>query len=45
LRLWISIPEPLPLGERLRTARSFAAVVGTAALELARERARGYSGA
>lgn len=40
LRLWISIPEALPLIERLRTAHSFASVVGTAALELARERYR-----
>lgn len=41
LRLWITIPEPRALGERLRTWQSLAAVAGTAALELARERARG----
>jgi hypothetical protein len=40
LRLWISIPEPLPLAERLRTWLSLASVVGTAALELIRERQR-----
>jgi hypothetical protein len=40
LRLWISIPEPLPLGERLRTWLSLATVVSTAALELVRERGR-----
>lgn len=40
LRLWISIPEPLPLLTRLRTARSMVSLVGTAALELARERGR-----
>jgi hypothetical protein len=45
LRLWISIPELLPLAERLRTARSFAGVVGTAVFELMRERARGFRGA
>ncbi len=44
LRLWISIPEPLPLTERLRTARSLVAVVGTAVAELVRERRRGYKG-
>jgi hypothetical protein len=41
LRLWISIPEARPLSERLRTAQSFLAVVGTAALELVREKGRG----
>jgi hypothetical protein len=40
LRLWISIPEARPLVERLRTAQSLVSVVGTAALELARERYR-----
>ena len=40
LRLWISIPEPLPLAEQLRTWLSLATVVGTAALELVRERGR-----
>jgi len=40
LRLWISIPEPLPLGERLRTWLSLTSVVGTAALEIFRERQR-----
>ena len=44
LRLWISIPEPQPLIERLRTARSLFAVVGTAARELVREKAWGHSG-
>jgi hypothetical protein len=44
LRLWISIPEAMPLVERIRTARSFVSVIGTAAVELARERARGYKG-
>ena len=44
LRLWISIPELLPLPERLRTARSFVAVVSRAIVELMRERARGYTG-
>jgi hypothetical protein len=41
LRLWISIPEARPLGERLRTAQSLVSLVSTAALELARERFRG----
>ena len=45
LRLWISIPEPRPLAEQLSTARSYATVVGTAALELARERLRGAGAA
>ncbi|MGH8442704.1 MAG: TauD/TfdA family dioxygenase [Nevskiaceae bacterium] len=45
LRLWISIPEPMPLAERLRTTRSFVSVIGTAAVELVRERARGFKGA
>lgn len=40
LRLWVSIPEPQRLTTRLRTARSFASLVGTAALELVRERGR-----
>jgi hypothetical protein len=40
LRLWISIPESLPLGERVRTMQSFISVVGAAALELVRERFR-----
>jgi hypothetical protein len=44
LRLWISIPEPLPLPERLRTARSLVGVVSRAIVELMRERARGYKG-
>lgn len=44
LRLWISIPEPMPLVERIRTAQSFVSVIGTAVVELARERARGYKG-
>ena len=44
LRLWISIPEPQPLAERLRTLLSLASVVGTAALELIREKRRGFSG-
>jgi hypothetical protein len=44
LRLWISIPERHSLDERLRTLRSLLAVVGTAALELARERRRGFAG-
>jgi hypothetical protein len=44
LRLWISIPEPLPLVERLRTAQSFVSVIGTAAVELVRERLRGHKG-
>jgi hypothetical protein len=45
LRLWISIPEPRPLGQRLRTWQSLLSVLGTATLELARERLRGYTGA
>ena len=45
LRLWISIPEPMPLAERLRTARSFMSVICTAAVELVCERARGFRGA
>ncbi|HUR40154.1 MAG TPA: TauD/TfdA family dioxygenase [Verrucomicrobiae bacterium] len=40
LRLWISIPERKPLAERLVTLGSLAAVAGSAALELARERGR-----
>lgn len=40
LRLWISIPEARPLVERVRIAQSLVALVGTAALELARERYR-----
>jgi hypothetical protein len=43
LRLWISIPEARPLAEHLSTAGSFVKVVGTAALELLRERRRGFS--
>jgi hypothetical protein len=42
LRLWISIPEPKPLAERLSTLHSLVSVVGTAALELVREKLRGY---
>ena len=42
LRLWISIPEVRSLKERLRTTQSLLSVVGTAALELMRERRRGY---
>ena len=44
LRLWISIPEPVPLAERLRTARSLVGVVSRAIVELMRERARGFRG-
>jgi len=44
LRLWISIPEARPLAERLRTAQSLVSVLGTAALELVRERGRGFAG-
>ena len=44
LRLWISIPESRPLAERLRTAQSLVSVVSTAALELLRERRRGFAG-
>lgn len=44
LRLWISVPEPLPLREKLRRLTSLASVIATAASETVRERLRGYRG-
>lgn len=43
LRLWISIPEPRPLKSRVRRGLDLAQLVGTAAVELMRERRRGFN--
>lgn len=43
LRLWISIPEARPLPSRVRRGLDLAQLVGSAALELVRERRRGFS--
>ncbi len=44
LRLWLSVPESRPLMERARTVASLASVVSTAAVELIREKRRGFGG-
>ena len=44
LRLWISIPEPQPLGIRVRRGVDLTRLVGSAALEILRERRRGWHG-
>lgn len=44
LRLWLSMPElqPQPLASRLRRGIEFSRLAGSAAVELLRERARGF---